>query len=89
MEDEEKKDQISKMEDAIWSVLLSIILVVSIIQEVFNVTIIACYLMALLKFNVWRSRWPEENDRRSLFYAIAYVLCGTTYLVMLLHYGVL
>tara|TARA_Y100000593_G_scaffold32360_2_gene63755 strand:- start:1507 stop:1779 length:273 start_codon:yes stop_codon:yes gene_type:complete len=88
-EEKKEKEEISEFEEAIWSLVLSILLIVSIIQGLLHVTIIACFLMSFLKFNIWRSRWPEKNDRRALFYSIAYLLCGVTYLVMLLYYGVL
>ena len=88
-EKEEQKKEISQFEEAIWSITLSIVLILSLVQELLNVTIIACFLLSFLKFSVWRSRLPEKNDRKALFYAIAYVLCGVTYLVMLLYYGVL
>jgi ABC-type Na+ efflux pump permease subunit len=85
----EEKKIITPLQDATWTLALTFILMLVLFQGFLLGITLNCFLIAFFKFSVWKSRYPENHDRRAMFFAIAYVLVGFAYICMMIYNGVI
>ena len=85
----EEKKIITPLQDAICTLTLTFVLMIALIQGFLLLITLNCFLIAFFKFSVWKSRHPENHDRRAMFFAIAYALIGVAYTCMIIYNGVI
>jgi hypothetical protein len=84
-----EKKIITPMQDAIWTLTLTFVLMIALLQGFLLLVALNCFLIAFFKFSVWKSKHPEEHDRRAMFFAVAYLLAGSVYTYMIIYNGVI
>jgi len=77
----------NETENAVWSLILSALLIVSLIQEAVAVTVVACFMLSYVKFDAWRTF--EERKRWNKFYFVSYLTLGVAYILMYVYFGAL
>jgi hypothetical protein len=77
----------SETENAIWSLVLSVMLIASLIQEAVPVTVVTCFMLSYIKFDAWRTL--EERKRWNKFYFVSYLTLGVAYILMYVYFGAL
>ena len=84
-----EKTKITPTQDALWTLVLTFILMIALLQGFLLGITLNCFLIAFFKFSVWRSKYPQEHDRRAMFFALAYVFVGLAYTYMMVNNGVI
>ncbi len=77
----------SETENAIWTLVLSVILIASLVQEAVLVTVVSCFMLSYVKFDAWRTF--EERKRWNKFYFVSYLTLGVAYILMYVYFGAL
>ena len=77
----------SETENAIWTLVLSVILIASLLQEAVLVTVVSCFMLSYVKFDAWRTF--EERKRWNKFYFVSYLTLGVAYILMYVYFGAL
>lgn len=77
----------SETENAIWTLILSVILIASLVQEAVLVTVVSCFMLSYVKFDAWRTF--EERKRWNKFYFVSYLTLGVAYILMYVYFGAL
>ena len=77
----------SETENAIWTLVLSVILIASLLQEAVLVTVVSCFMLPYVKFDAWRTF--EERKRWNKFYFVSYLTLGVAYILMYVYFGAL
>ena len=77
----------SETENVIWTLVLSVILIASLLQEAVLVTVVSCFMLSYVKFDAWRTF--EERKRWNKFYFVSYLTLGVAYILMYVYFGAL
>ena len=77
----------SETQHAVWSLLLSTVLIISLLQEIIPATVGACFLLSYLKYHAWKIF--EERKRWNKFYFVSYLTLGVAYILMYVYFGAL
>tara|TARA_R110000824_G_scaffold185997_13_gene367125 strand:- start:1020 stop:1259 length:240 start_codon:yes stop_codon:yes gene_type:complete len=75
----------SKTEDAIFSIIVVILLLISLTNKLDIITIIACFMMAFIKYTAWKCH--EDRKRLNFFYWVSYLGIGSGYILIYAYFG--
>ena len=77
----------NETENAVWSLVLSAILIISLLQEMTPVIVGACFLLSYVKYDAWKTF--EQRKRWNKFYFVSYLTLGVAYILMYVYFGAL